>query len=554
MFSRLPLAVRFAVVVIVLAGGFAVFGAVTFKTLERLQVSGPVYKRIVQGKDLIADVLPPPEYVIESYLVSLQLRDAMGTPAVAELEAKLRRLKNDYDARHTFWLGEDLTGELRQALLVSAHTPAQRIYELVFGRLLPAAYAGDNTAVAASLDLMKGAYEEHRGAVDRVVDLATERNRADEADAAEEIASANTWLLGLLALSMGLAVLLAAVVSRQVLRQVGGEPAYAAAVAQRVARGDFATPVECRQGGDGSVLAALRVMQSQLSARVGGLLDEVEGNAAELTDAARDLASIAVEARASLLRQRGETDQVATATEEMAASVQEVARSAAGASTSAERANAAAVAARGVVERMGQQIRKLAGEVGDATEVVRQLEADGSSIGAVVSVITGIAEQTNLLALNAAIEAARAGEQGRGFAVVADEVRTLALRTRESTAQIERTVARLQGQTTAVAQVMQRSGSDAAAAVEHATEAVRSIDEVGGAVATINDMNAQIATAVEQQGAVSMEISRNVAAIARATEETESGSHRAAAAAEHLVKLAASLKGLLGRFRLEESA
>jgi methyl-accepting chemotaxis protein len=554
MLSRLPLAVRFAIVVIVLAGGFAVFGAVAFRTLDRLQVNGPVYQRIVQGKDLIADVLPPPEYVIESYLVSLQLRDALGTPVVADLEARLRRLKAEYDERHAFWLREDLSGELREALLGRAHPPAERFYDLAFGRFLPAAHAGDAAGVAASLVAMQEAYDEHRAAVDRVVALASERNRGDESEAAGEIAAARRWLIGLLGLSMGLAVLLAAVVSRQVLRQVGGEPAYAAAVARRVADGDFATPVECRRGTEGSVLAALRAMQSQLSARVGGFLDEVSADAAGLTDAARDLAAVAAETRASLRRQRGETEQVATATEEMAASVQEVAHSAARASAAAEQANSAAVGARGVVERVGQQIRALSDEVATASEVVRQLEADGTSIGAVVGVITGIAEQTNLLALNAAIEAARAGEQGRGFAVVADEVRTLALRTRESTAQIERTVARLQGQTTAVAQVMQRSASDAAAAVGQATDAMRSIDEVGTAVATINDMNAQIATAVEEQGAVSREISRNVAAIAHAAEDTETGSHRTAAAAEQLVQLAAGLKSLLGRFRLEAGA
>jgi methyl-accepting chemotaxis protein len=283
--------------------------------------------------------------------------------------------------------------------------------------------------------------------------------------------------------------------------------------------------------------------------KVQALVQQVQGSTTQVATAAEEMSAITAQTSAGVQRQRSEIDQVATAMTEMAATVQEVARNAAGAAEAAREANGEAGDGKRVVDATISSIHALAREVSQAAEVIDHLAADSESIGSVLDVIRGIAEQTNLLALNAAIEAARAGEQGRGFAVVADEVRTLAQRTQTSTREIQQMIEKVQDGARGAVAVMQAGRKRAEDSVRQAGEAGSSLQTITYAVSAISDMNMQIASAAEEQSAVAEEINRNIVNIGSVADETATGSEHTATASAELARLGTDLQRAAGKFK-----
>ena len=279
------------------------------------------------------------------------------------------------------------------------------------------------------------------------------------------------------------------------------------------------------------------------------IISDVMRSSKQLNKTSEDMLQVVSQAEKGVLQQQDETMQVATAMNQMSTTVQEVARNAARAAESADQADKETSQSKQVVLQTKQTINLLANEVEKAKQVIHQLELDSDNIGTILDVIRDIADQTNLLALNAAIEAARAGEQGRGFAVVADEVRSLASRTQDSTQQIREMIEKLQRVAANAVVVMETGNAQAQLSVQQAMQAEESLEVVTKAVATINEMNMQIASAAEEQSAVSGEINRNVHNISQVSEDTAQGVQRSAALAGVVADESDQLLTLMSKFR-----
>ncbi|MGD8811399.1 MAG: methyl-accepting chemotaxis protein [Thioalkalispiraceae bacterium] len=283
---------------------------------------------------------------------------------------------------------------------------------------------------------------------------------------------------------------------------------------------------------------------NEIDATISGTRDAAD----QLTSATLEMNSLSSTANDNMQRQLSETDQVATAINEMTATVQEVARSASEAATAAQSADEEATKGRTVVTETINVINNLASSVDQAANVINELNSQSDNIGVVLEVIKEIADQTNLLALNAAIEAARAGEQGRGFAVVADEVRTLASRTQQSTEEIHGMIEKLQSGARDAVQVMENGREQAHSGVEQASLAGASLQGITSAINTISEMNTQIAAAATQQSHVAEDINRNIINISQtATDAAQAVSH-AASAGSVLDDLAVQLQAQVKKF------
>lgn len=321
----------------------------------------------------------------------------------------------------------------------------------------------------------------------------------------------------------------------------------AVTIAETISSGDLTHEVVNNSNDEmGMLLNALSTMRNNLY----NMVTQMNDSSTQLAAASEELAAVSDEANQNIQTQQSEVEQAATAINEMTATIQEVAKNAAETSETAYSTNTSTVEGQNVVKQTVTSISKLASDVENASEVIHQLESHSENIGGVLDVIKNIAEQTNLLALNAAIEAARAGEQGRGFAVVADEVRTLASRTQESTQEIESMIDKLQSGSREAVQVMESSRKQATQSVEQANIAGTALQSITEAVSHISDMNTQIATAAEEQYSVAEEINRNITSVNDLGHRITSGANETTGASEELARLAAGLQSLISQFKV----
>ncbi|MDL5592749.1 methyl-accepting chemotaxis protein [Pseudomonas kribbensis] len=358
-----------------------------------------------------------------------------------------------------------------------------------------------------------------------------------------DAASAKNQLLIATLLAVAFGLLAAWAITRQIIIPLN----QTLKVAERVASGDLThNLISQRRDELGQLQRSMQSMTQGLRELIGGISDGVT----QIASAAEELSAVTEQTSAGVNNQKVETDQVATAMNEMAATVQEVARNAEEASEAAVAADQQAREGDKVVGEAIAQIERLATEVGHSTEAMGELKRESDKIGSVLDVIKSVAQQTNLLALNAAIEAARAGEAGRGFAVVADEVRSLAQRTQKSTEEIEELIVGLQNGTQQVATIMDNSRTLTDSSVELTRRAGGSLESITRTVSAIQAMNQQIAAAAEQQSAVAEEINRSVLNVRDVSDQTSAASEETAASSVELARLGTHLQTLVGRFKV----
>ena len=401
----------------------------------------------------------------------------------------------------------------------------------------------------AFADMLQGT-QNHDQALERMhqqgnvlIDLSQKLSSLQLVKRDQDSQQAKTLLIGCAVLALLIGIMAAWAITRQIvipLQRTLKSVEY-------IAAGDLTHNTQTHRSDElGQLQQAIQRMTERLRELVGGISDGIT----QIASAAEELSAVTEQTSAGVNSQKVETDQVATAMHEMAATVQEVARNAEEAREAAFAADQQAREGDRVVGEAIAQIEQLALEVGHSTEAMGHLKRESDKIGSVLDVIKSVAQQTNLLALNAAIEAARAGEAGRGFAVVADEVRSLAQRTQKSTEEIEELIAGLQSGTLQVSSSMDSSRLLTNNSVELTRRAGESLGNITRTVSTIQGMNQQIAAAAEQQSAVAEEINRSVINVRDVSEQTAAASEETAASSIELARLGTHLQTLVGRFKV----
>lgn len=513
--AQLPIRIRFLLLLTLSVIGFLVYAGWSYLTVRQIEVNGPIYQRIVQSKDLVADVLPPPAYVLEPYLVALQLGVAADKPEQDRLIARFMALKGDYTKSHERWVGEKLEAPLGELLVRGAHDPALKFFELAETQLIPSVKKGDHEAVAAALTAIAPAYEAQRKAIDQVVELANQRSARDEVMARESISSA-TWaslliLVFSIAASVGNSIL--------IIRSITVPLHLAVNAADRVAAGDLT--VEIEPGGQdelGRLSESLRRMQSGLAATV----SSVRQNAHSVAQASEEIAKGNHD-----LSER--TERQASALQETAASMEELDSTVRKNAENAVQANQLARGASKVALR-GSEV------VGQVVNTMKGINDSSRRISEIIGVIDGIAFQTNILALNAAVEAARAGDQGRGFAVVAGEVRSLAQRSAEAAKEIKGLI------TASVERV--ENGS------QLVDQAGQTMEEVVGAIQRVSAIVADISLASSEQSSGVTQVGQAISQMDQVTQQNAALVEESAAAAEGLKRQAGDLVNAVAVFVL----
>jgi methyl-accepting chemotaxis protein len=471
--------------------------------LSELKVGGPIYDKLKLGNDLVADILPPPEYVIEAYLeATLALHDPAS---LAERRERLVQLKKDYDERLQFWQQSALEPTIKSKLTDTSNRAVQRFWGALQQGLLPALARNDVDGAKKSYSEITAAYAEHRGVIDQIVKQANDANTATEADATGRV---GTFIIILWSVSGVVLLVIGAGIFGVGLGVIRPVSRMTAAM-QRLAEGelDSAIPSLAREDEIGSMARAVQVfkdsalrirkMESEQAAfqdkleadrkaamsRVADGFEQAIGKIIETVSAA----SAEIEAAAGSLTKTAETTQglsntVIEASGRSSANVQSAA------AATSQMASSVTEIARQV--QASQQVTGAAVQQAEHTkERIADLSQSADRIGQVVKLITAIAEQTNLLALNATIEAARAGDAGRGFAVVASEVKALSVQTAKATEEVSEQIAHMQS------------------ATEHSVSAIK---QIGATIGQISEISSAIAGAIEEQGVATREISHNV--------------------------------------------
>lgn len=434
-FASLRLSTKLSLLVAIFLVGLLAFTAVVWQTLAKVKVNGPVYHDIVQGKDVIADVLPPPKYIIESYLVVLQMVEEKDKGRILAYIERGKKLRAEYEERQAFWVDDLQSGRLKDLMVSQSYRPAMEFYEIRDREVVPAMLAGDSTrAKEVAYGKLLERYDEHRAAIDEVVRLATVQNTAHEKAATELVTSSSNTLIGI---------------------------AFA--------------------------IVALVLWTAWLIVR--SLVMRLQRSSVALMSTATQIAATSKEQQATVTGYSASTTQIAAAVKEISATSQELQSTLEQVSGVAANAASLAENGRSGLDEMDGTMRQLSGATSSISSKLAVIREKANDINLVVTTITKVADQTNLLSVNAAIEAEKAGEYGLGFLVVAREIRRLADQSAVATLDIEQMVRHMQAAVSAGVMEMDKFTEQ----VRHGVGAVGTINQqLGQIIEQVQELNGRI--------------------------------------------------------------
>lgn len=676
-FNNLGLGLKLRLIMILFSSGLILFGVLSYSTIEDLRINGDMYKQIIQGKDLVADILPPPNYIVETNLICYQMVDELDPAKLDELIEKSKQLLEEYTIRHEVWVKELEPGQMRDDMVDNSFIPVKKFFEIRDNKFIPLIKSDQrNEARQLLLTDMKDLYNEHRLYVDKVVLMANTNNANYESEASSLIQS-RYITLG----SLGIALLLIislivnytfkninTAINRvlttikelsnghvkvrsnidsmdeigiigKMLDELALNLDEFSKLMYNISEGDFSKESKSADKEDALAPALNSINESlknlleetirltkagvngELSARgdihkfkgsykeiilgINSTLDSVvapikeasqvlnkisEGDltvqmsgdyagdfqiikhdinqlARKMNDALSDVAN-AVDATASASNQisssseemaagaqeqSSQTTEVAGAVEQMTRTIIGTTKSAASVAEAAKNTNKIARDGGIIVLETIEGMNQIAEVVKKSADTVQTLGKSSNQIGEIVQVINDIADQTNLLALNAAIEAARAGEQGRGFAVVADEVRKLAERTTKATKEIGIMISTIQKDTSEAVESMYKGTAEVEKGKTAASKAGDALKSIISGTEGLLDMVKQVAATTEEQSGAAEQISRNIEGINNVTHETAQGIQQIAHASEDLSNLTVKLQELISQFRINNA-